>query len=324
MPEAHSFAKNWVRGAAAMLALVGFVAPHRAFADPPKSSGSAASQSNTSAPQSTAAPMSPADVAKEKKDRQERAIALHDEAKALYDRGLYRRAITKLEAALELDPSGKELVYNLAVIHEKLADVDDAEKYYLRYVDMETNAGARERALAIVKRLRAAKKNLEADLQERAQVGAVGATVAPSATAAPTAPTNRMPSPMVFVIGGVGVAAIGIGIGFGVSALSTYPDGLSTGPRVTAYDLETRARSAHTQAIAADLSFVTAFVMGAAATVLYLVESRGGRGVPVPAPAGTGTGTPLGSTHGATAPLRGPAPQTPARAAALVRMEAPF
>ena len=120
---------------AIVLALATTVAP--SLADAPK---------GNAAPTATASAQSVADAAKEKKERQARAVDLHDEAKALYERGLYRRAITKLEAALTLDPEGKELVYNLALIHEKLAEADIAEGYYLRYIDMETDPKARERA----------------------------------------------------------------------------------------------------------------------------------------------------------------------------------
>ncbi len=258
------------------------------FADPPKSSPSSSAVATT-----------------DKRDRQSRAVSLHDEAKALYERGLYRRAIAKLEAAVELDPDGKELVYNLALIHEKLLDVDLAEQYYLRYVEMETDTKARERALVIAKRIKAAKKNLEADLEERAPAATSSATASVSAvTTSSGSQPSAMPSPMVFVIGGVALAAVGVGIGFGVSALTSYPGGATTGPGQTAQDLETQARSAHTQAVIADLAFVTSLVVGGAATVLYLVETRSSRR---PAAAVARTFSPQGN--------KGPA---------LPRFEAPF
>lgn len=264
-------------------------------------------------PQATsaaAATPSPADEAKEKRERQAHAVDLHNEAKQLYERGLYRRAITKLEAALALDPDGKELLYNLALIHEKLAEADIAEGYYLRYIDMETDPKARERALATVKRLQGAKQKLKADLAERAAASAA-ASAAPSAAASTgdPAPTTRTPSPMVFVIGGVAVAALGVGIGFGVSALATQPVDASTGPRVTAYDLEMRARSAHTQAVVADLAIGTSVVIGLAASLLYLLETRTAR---PPAPAAQ-VGTAQASS-----------PVGASLAASRLRVEAPF
>lgn len=301
-------------------------------AGPPKPSSTtapAASVTATAAPSApaaapTAAAATTSDAAKDKRARQARAVELHDEAKALYERGLYRRAIAKLEAAIELDPEGKELVYNLALIHEKLAEADVAEGYYLRYIQMETDPKARERALAIVKRLHGAQKNIEADIQERAVVATTSAgPSAPTARVDAAAPVSRTPSPMVFVIGGVAVAAVGVGIGFGVSALTTNPGAATTGPDLTAYDLETRARSAHTQAVIADLAFVTSLVVGAAATVLYLVESHGGRGAPAAAPVSPAAapGSPRATSLG---PSRAPSSSRPRTGAAALRVEAPF
>ncbi len=268
------------------------------LAEPPK-------QASTSAPATSSA-----DEAKEKRERQARAVDLHNEAKALYERGLYRRAITKLEAALALDPEGKELVYNLALIHEKLAEADVAEGYYLRYIDMESDPKARERALAIVKRLQGAKQKLKADLEERAATSAsASASASPSVVTGGPAPPSRMPSPMVIVIGGVAVAALGVGIGFGVSALATQPTDASTGPRVTAYDLEMRARSAHTQAVVADLAIGTSVVIGLAASLLYLLETRS---------------SPTAPPAALVSPAKAAGPSRALRAASLVRVEAPF
>lgn len=266
---------------AALGALLALSAPHASrAADPPRSKPAPTAAAATDPKEKTEPPREKADPAKEKAERQARAVELHDEAKSLYERGQYRRAIAKLEAALELDPDGTELVYNLALIHEKLAEPDVAEGYYRRYVDMETDPRARERAIATLKRLEGAKKSVPEDLQERAPAPSSSAPPAPSSSAPPPPPVRRTPSPMVFVLGGVAVAAASIGVGFGVSALSTHPDGLSTGPHTTSYDLEARASSARTQALVADLAFVTSVVLGAATAVLYLLETR-----PTPAPA---------------------------------------
>jgi tetratricopeptide (TPR) repeat protein len=304
-------------------------------AGPPKPSSTtapAASAAATAAPAASSAPTAAqtaaaattSDAAKDKRARQARAVELHDEAKVLYERGLYRRAIAKLEAAIELDPEGKELVYNLALIHEKLAEADVAEGYYLRYIQMETDPKARERALAIVKRLHGAQKNLEADIQERAIASTTSAgSSAPAARVDAAVPVSRTPSPMVFVIGGVAVAAVGVGIGFGVSALMTNPGSATTGPDLTAYDLETRARSAHTQAVIADLAFVTSLVVGAAATVLYLVESHGGRGAPAATPSSPAA-APSSPRATSAGPSRAPSSSPPRTGAAALRVEAPF
>src|SRR5438105_2475762 len=62
--------------------------------------------------------------------RVQHAQELVDEALGLYERGEYRAAIAKLEAAVELDPKGAELVYNLGLIHERLGEIELAEGYY--------------------------------------------------------------------------------------------------------------------------------------------------------------------------------------------------
>jgi len=285
MPSARKARFRGVRGGAPALSLLLALAfsgsPGRA--DPPKpSTPSTPSTGATSSPATAAA-----DEAREKRERQARAIEFHNEAKALYERGHYRRAIAKLEAAITLDPDGKELVYNLALIHEKLAEAEVAEKYYRRYVEMETDPKAREKALAVVKRLEGAKKTLKGDVPDRVSPSSsASASAAPAMSSAVAAPTRRMPSPMVFVMGGVAVAAVGAGIGFGVSAFTTNPQGAMTGPRTSVGDLETRADAAHTQAIVADFAFVTSFVVAAAATVLYLLESRSPQATPSAAPAG--------------------------------------
>ena len=82
------------------------------------------------APRAASAEPPPKQVAGPPDELRKRAVELHDQASALYEKGRYRAAIEKLEAALALDPTGKELVYNLALIHEKLAELDAAHAYY--------------------------------------------------------------------------------------------------------------------------------------------------------------------------------------------------
>lgn len=291
------------------MALVVMASAQAGLANPPRqvAQGTVPTSVPTVSPAVPSATATPAGEAKEKSERQARAIEFHNEAKLLYERGLYRRAIAKLEAAMTLDPEGKELIYNLALIHEKLAEADLAEGYYRRYLEMETDPKARERTLTVLKRLEGAKKPLKDDIQDRAaptaaaptaSLAAAAATSAVPAPSGKTAPAPaRMPSPMVFVIGGIAVSAVGVGIGFGVSALSMHPGATPTGPQRTLSDLEGRAQSAHTQAIVADLALATSFVVGAAATVLYLLESRTLRSAPSPEPSSAPGSAPKLSAH---------------------------
>ncbi|MGH7296278.1 MAG: tetratricopeptide repeat protein, partial [Polyangiaceae bacterium] len=109
---------------------------------------------SASAPQTARADeTSPANVA---------AARRHFErAKAYYGQGSYREAIGELEAAHTLDPTAKDLVFNLGVVHEKLGDIEDALTWFRLYTTMNLTPPERDRADAYVKRLEGAKKELE-------------------------------------------------------------------------------------------------------------------------------------------------------------------
>src|SRR5580704_6855631 len=157
-----------------------------------------------------AAKAAPQASAADKEQRQKQAMALHDEAWALYEEGRYHAAIEKLEAALRVDPEGKELVYNLALLHEKLAEVKQAEAYYRRYLDMETDAKARSRTQAALRRLEGMEREI-----------------------APPPPPPRPVRPWVVATGSVAGVAFLMGSIFGLNALVKNPGrSPSTGPGV--------------------------------------------------------------------------------------------
>ena len=187
MPSFRSAAT--ILGLAALLGVAGGVAR----ADPP-------------APR--AAP--PQAAAADREQQQKQAMALHDEAWALYEDGHYRAAIEKLEAALRIDPEGKELVYNLALLHEKLADVKQAEAYYRRYLEMETDPRTRTRTQATLRRLEGVEKETAA------------APVPPAPPPAPP-PPPRPVRPWVVATGSVAGIAFLMGSVFGLNALSKDP-----------------------------------------------------------------------------------------------------
>ena len=82
-------------------------------------------------------------------------------AHELYQQGSYHEAITELETALKLDPNGKDLVFNLGVVHEKLGDIADALRYFERYEQMDLDAQERAKADTYLKRLQGARKEVE-------------------------------------------------------------------------------------------------------------------------------------------------------------------
>jgi tetratricopeptide (TPR) repeat protein len=224
--------------------------------------------------------------APDKEQRQKLAMALHDEAWALYEQGRYHAAIEKLEAALRIDPEGKELVYNLALLHEKLADVPQAEAYYRRYLDMETDPKARSRAQATLRRLEGMEKEVAA------------AAPRPPAPPPPPPPPPRPVRPWVVATGSVAGVAFLMGSIFGLNALAKNPGrSPSTGPGVTIEDLQNDARTAHADATVADVSFLVMLAAAGTATFLYFSTPR----APSPDGGPESSPTPPGSVPGKTA-----------------------
>lgn len=199
-----------------------------------------------------------------------------DRALERYKSGQYREAIGELNQALKYDPRGKDLVYNRALVYEKLGEIDRAIEEYHHYLRMETDPKLRAQARATIHRLRGARREVEA----------------PEADAGPPAPAAPQPAPAapqparagaheksrldgwVIATGGVAAAALLIGTIFGVGALATEPgSGDSTGPSTSASDLQSKAEQAHSFAVVADVSFVIALLSGGTAGALYFLRS---------------------------------------------------
>lgn len=216
----------------------------------------------------------PPAAATEQEAREKQAMALHDEARELHAHGRYRAAIAKLEAALALDPQGKELVYNLALIHERLGEVDVAERYYRRYLDTATDPAERAKIEGVLRRLEGAKQDL------------VVARDAPPAAAPVTPPVGAAPArsfgPWVMITAAIGGAGLFTGAILGISALARSPGASSrTGADVTADDLLADARAAHRQAVGADIALMIGVVAAGTAVGLH-VASRPAAAVSTP------------------------------------------
>lgn len=213
-----------------------------------------------------APPTAPPVVSPEQEAREKQAMALHDEARELHAHGRYRAAIARLEAALALDPQGKELVYNLALIHERLGEIDPAVRYYRRYLETETDPREREKIEGVLLRLEGAKQDL-----------VVAPPAAPPVAGAPP----RSFGPGVIVTGAIGAMGLFTGVVLGISALARSPsEGAITGPGVTADDLLADAKAAHRQAVGADI----ALLIGLAATGAAVGIHLGSRAAAGPAP----------------------------------------
>ena len=221
------------------------------------------------APARAAPPDAPSPAPSAAGERQsERALSLHNEARELYQRGEYRAAIAKLQSAAALDPAAKELVYNLAVIHEKLGEIDAAEAYYRRYLAMEPEPKARQQVEAVLRRLEGARKELAPAAApshaEPALASALGLVPPPQTGGRPLGPWG-------VATGGVAIGALVIGNVFALSAVVRDPgDDAATGGDVSVQDLQVDARTAHRDAVIADVAFVVAGIAGGTALYLYL------------------------------------------------------
>jgi tetratricopeptide (TPR) repeat protein len=217
-------------------------------------------------------------VAVEKDERVKQAMALHDEAWALYEDGRYQAAIERLEAALRIDPDGRELVYNLGLLHEKLGDLHDALAYYRRYADMEPDPKAKLRAEAMVRRIAGAER-------EAAARAAAASLLAPPP---PPPGIGRVRRSWVIATAGLATAGFVTGVGFGLTALVRNPgSGARTGNGVTIASLQTDAHAAHTDAVVADIAFIVAAAAATTAALLYTTGTHRPRVLAVHALGGT-------------------------------------
>jgi tetratricopeptide (TPR) repeat protein len=195
----------------------------------------------------------------------ERALVLHDEARALYRDGRYRAAIVKLEAALALDPNGKELVYNLALSHERLAEFEAAARYYRSYLVMEQDEKVKQRVEATLRRIEGAEEEAAAHARRDGKAP-------PRPKARCFAGATQRPSdlrPWVGVTAGLAGTAMVTGFVLGISAAMMNPEGGRTGAVISPEEMAADARRVHTRIVAADVSFAIAALSGATALVLH-------------------------------------------------------
>lgn len=196
-------------------------------------------------------------------------------AKDLYQAGSYREAYGELEAARDLDPRAKELVFNLGVVAEKLARFDDAITHFTAYLEMEGVAPAeRAKAEANIKRLEGAKR--EATPAGPGETPARGGGTEAPAEPAPRASggVGRIDAATV-AAASVAVVGLGVGLGFGIHALGTRPgEGFVAGRDGTYADLVARTDSAQRSALVADVGFAVAAASTIAAAYLYFGRSK--------------------------------------------------
>lgn len=229
-----------------------------------------------------------------------------EKARAYYGQGEYREAISELEAAHALDPTAKDLIFNLGVVHERLADIDEALKWFRLYTTMNLTPQERDRADAYIRRLEGAKKELEAKqaaqqqqalAQQQAQAGGSSAQPPPPSPP-PERPAHGRIDGFTITAASVSVAALAFGSVMGVKALRDNPSGTPvTGPgqKYPTYTaLVNQHDTAQAEAMVSDIGFGAAALFAGVTAYLYFGRTRD----PSPPPA-------TGSTSVSVAPLTG-------------------
>lgn len=193
-----------------------------------------------------------------------------------YRAGRYRAAIDALRAALALDPGSKDLVYNLALVHEKLGELDAAILALQRYLELEEDPVEVQRAEQAITRMRGAREQLEITaLAPMAPSSPPSAPPQPTPTPAnPAEPqTDRVDS---WLLAGAGVAAVSalVGVVFGARALAMHANAGGGSAKAR----EDRERQAEESALIADIGFSMSLLASAGTALLWF--GRSGRAAP--------------------------------------------
>lgn len=203
----------------------------------------------------------------------EAARQYFEEALESYKDGNYEEAVVSLELALELDPLGKDLVYNLGLVHEKRGDLEQALVYFRRYEQMEVNPLEKQRAQATIRRLEGALQEGEGQAPQVA--AADEKQVAPELVDVPLV-VDRAGGRLdgwVYGAGGVAVASGLVGTFFGFRAILGHP---GSRPRTTREDsiddLHRAADDARSDARIADVAFTISLVSAGVAVLLYFAR----------------------------------------------------
>ena len=191
-------------------------------------------------------------------------------AKDLYQTGSYREAIAALEQARVLDPKGKDLVFNLGIVHVKLGKFDEAITFFRQYMEMETvTAAERAKAENVIKRIEGAKR----EVPTTPPANGSGTAVEPPQP--PPDPGRGRIDAATITAGSVAIVGLGVGTVFGILALSNKPSGdFVTGRDGSYKDLQTKTDDAHTQAIVADVGFGVGIAAALVTAYLYFGRTK--------------------------------------------------
>jgi tetratricopeptide (TPR) repeat protein len=177
-----------------------------------------------------------------------RAAEHFERALAWYRAGKYRSAVAELEAARERDPNGKDLVFNLALVQEKLGDLAGAIASLEHFQSMEKDPKELEHASQTIERLRGAQAELLANAPRPP-------TAAVTSVACPEARVRGKLDGWVIGTGSLALASLLVGTVFGVRALTL--------------DADSEQSRASDAATIAEISLATSLLAGAGSVALY-------------------------------------------------------
>lgn len=183
-----------------------------------------------------------------------------------YRKGHYRAAIAELNEAIVLDPESKDLFYNLALVYEKLGELDRAIVALGRYVELEHDPAEAERASLTIARLRGAKEELAAERAKEQPTPPKSAQ--PIVVLRRLEPPPQEPEPGVdaWVVSGTALAAAAalVGVVFGARALALDAEATDARDR----------RRVDRHALVADIGLSVGVLAGAGTALLWF--SRAG------------------------------------------------
>jgi len=192
-------------------------------------------------------------------ERQPSARQHFDRALELYRSGQYREARDELKAAAELDPHGKDLFFNLALVEEKLGDLEAAIAALQRFTELEEDATERARAQVTIDRLRGA--------QQASSTGAGARGPCPRPQ-----PAARRPDPVLIGSASLAAASLVVAAVFGVKALNDDVGDERTSTSFSVAQLRERARRAEREALVADVALAVAAASAGTFVCIWLLS----------------------------------------------------
>lgn len=199
----------------------------------------------------------------EQSDR-ERALQLFSDSAEHYRAGRFGVAAELLREAYDLHPEPL-LLYNLGRALDGMGEFQEAIQAYRDYVDAVPDAEDRG---AVERRIETLESYIETGEEPTAPPAGDPGTASPTYT-------DSGPSPVPFVIAGVGAAGVGIGVVLGLMAVSRHDDAVAEEVNITAAE---KAEEADDLAAGANIAFVAGGILLAVGAAWAVIELTGGGG----------------------------------------------